>query len=265
MNEAEVLFTEVLQCDRAALYVNRNSFLNQDSLGVIASVLRKRIGGQPLHYILGKSEFLGLEFKVAQAVLIPRPETEILVEAALAQGVRVSGCQGSGLHILDMGTGSGCIAVSLAKLLPCAQVTAVDISSEALEIAKENARMHTVAIRFIRSDLFSSYQLPVTSYDIIVSNPPYIPSAEITYLSPEVKSEPALALDGGEDGLKFYRAIIERAPGFLRKNGFLIIEMGFGQKDAIVDIFDKHAAFTVKEIVRDYSDIERVVVAQKNA
>ena len=260
MNEAEVLFSEVLNCSRTALYLNRQKLLTKDESGAIAAVLKRRISGEPLEYILATAEFMGLEFKVGPAVLIPRPETEILVEAAIKISHQVTKSP-SHQKILDLGTGSGCIAVSLAKFLPKAEVTAVDISEEALKVAAENAMAHNVKVNFMRSDLFSA--LSLSKYDIIVSNPPYVPSGEIKQLQQELKYEPQVALDAGPDGCEFYRRIINHAGDYLENGGSLIIEIGFGQRRAIEDIFKKSKTFKITQVIKDYNNIDRVIAARR--
>jgi len=264
MNETELLFTEVLNCERTSLYLNRQKRLDKKISSKISQVLKRRIGGEPIEYILGKCEFMGLEFKLNQDVLIPRPETEILVEVVIKQLSAVN-CQLSACKILEIGTGSGCVAVSLAKLLPEAEIFATDISELALKVARENARLNNVEsrIQFIHCDLFSSELQTLDSCDYIVSNPPYILTAEIGKLAAEVQFEPISALDGGRDGLDFYRRIIRESPGFLRKGGFLILEMGFGQCENIKEIFKLCKKFEVKEIIKDYNNIDRVIVATR--
>ena len=166
--------------------------------------------------------------------------------------------------IVDVGTGSGCIAVSLAKFIANAEITATDISPVALEISRQNAILNKVSerIKFVCADLFKDYRLRIQDYDMIVSNPPYIPGAEIAGLQPEVRREPHVALDGGRDGLDFYRRIIARAPHYLRKGGLLIMEMGFQQREAIENIFREPGIFEVTEVVKDYNNIDRVIVAR---
>ncbi|MFA5157262.1 MAG: peptide chain release factor N(5)-glutamine methyltransferase [Candidatus Omnitrophota bacterium] len=256
MNEAEVLFSSVLNRSRMSLYIDRDKLLTKDESGAIAAALKRRISGEPLEYILGKTEFMGLEFKVSPAVLIPRPETEILVETVLSCCIG-----GPCLKILDLGTGSGCIAVSLAKFLPDAEITAVDISKEALAIAAENARLNNTKVNFMRSDLFSA--LPSSKYDVIVSNPPYVSSGEITGLQPELKHEPFIALAGGSDGLDFYRHIINVAPDHLEPAGLLIMEIGFGQRRDIEGLIKGSKKFEVMKIVKDYNNIDRVIAARE--
>jgi release factor glutamine methyltransferase len=260
MNEAEVLFSEVLNCDRPSLYLNRKFTLDRAKSSFISSVLKRRMRGEPLQYILGKSDFMGLEFKVSTSVLIPRQETEILVEKVI-DIVRSSEC---GVRsILDVGTGSGCIAISLAKLLPGVKIDAVDISKEALETAERNAKLHNVIINFRQSDLLSACGSAFESYDLIISNPPYIPTAEIDTLQPEIAYEPRVSLDGGKDGLDFYRRIIAEAGSYLKKNGLLILEMGARQASAIRDMLGQVVIFKTIEIIQDYNNIERVIVARK--
>jgi release factor glutamine methyltransferase len=315
MNETELLFTEILQCDRLSLYLNRDLTLDRDNSCFVSGVLKRRIRGEPIQYILGKAEFMGLEFKVAADVFIPRPETEILVEAAIEISSRVlrhaclPGRQASCVKILDLGTGSGCIAVSLAKFLPDTKITATDISCAALNIARENAKLHGVNIDFIQGDLFDTlggatlpppvsplcgiqsgrvdsisgavssssvspfcatpsrrvdaHSLTSDIYDLIISNPPYIPAAEIDTLQPEIRHEPRIALEGGEDGLEFYRRIISGSARFLKDNGYLIMEMGFSQAGCVKDIFQRLGGFQIIDVVKDYSGIDRVIVARR--
>jgi release factor glutamine methyltransferase len=261
MNEAELLFSEILECERAHLYLNGSNELSGEDSALVADVLKRRISGEPLQYILGKAEFFGLKFKVNKHVLIPRPETELAVEAALRQDF----IKKSALRILELGTGSGCVAVSLANSLPEAEIIATDISSDALAIAEENALSYGVAnrIRFTQGDLFKAPGLPALKFDIIISNPPYITSEDIDKLQTEVKFEPRIALDGGIDGLNFYRRIVKEAGYFLKDKGTLILEIGFGQADKISEIFNAVKILKIVEIARDYSGIERVIVARK--
>ncbi len=271
MNETELLFTDILNCNRLSLYLNKDIFLDKAKSSLVSGVLKRRIHGEPIQYILGKTEFMGLEFKVTPDVFIPRPETEILVEKVLETVTRPTlwcGCpesQVTSLKIMDIGTGSGNIAVSLAKFLPEAKICATDISDTAIEIARTNSQLNRVEsrIRFIQADLFTTYELQLMTYDIIVSNPPYISTAEIDVLQPEIKYEPYTALDGGKDGLDFYRRIIDKAPSYLKKGGFLIMEMGFNQKGAIKNIFQKSGYFEIIEFVKDYNNIDRIVIAKK--
>lgn len=259
MNETELLFTDVLNCDRLSLYLNRDTVLDKNKSILLSSILKRRILGEPIQYILGKVEFMGLEFKVNKDVFIPRPETEILVEIAI-NIVKLLSCQT--VKLLDIGTGSGNIAVSLAKFLPRARIYATEISKQALEVAKDNAKSNNVEINFIQSDLFNNYELRTNNYELIISNPPYIATSEIELLQPEIRYEPRIALDGDKDGLDFFRRIIKEAPKYLKENGFLIMEMGFNQAESVKNIFQNSPGFEIIEVVKDYNNIERVIVAQ---
>jgi len=260
MNEAELLFTEIFNCDRLSLYLNKDSILEKDKSDLVCSVLKKRISGVPLHYLLGKIEFMGLDFKVTPDVLIPRPETEILVENVIRLA-RNSGYSPS--DILDMGTGSGCIAVSLAKSLSGIKIWAADISLQALDVARANAVNHKLEINFVQSDLFNADALKKTRYDIIVTNPPYIARNELKKLSAEIQHEPALALDAGEDGLDFYRRMTFESPEYLKEGGFLLMEIGLNQLGPVKNIFLKSPSLKIIQVIKDYSGIDRVVVARK--
>lgn len=261
MNESELIFTEILNCDRLSLYLNKDTLLDKNKSSLLSSILKRRILSEPIQYILGKLEFMGLEFKVNKDVFIPRPETEMLVETAI-NIVKLLNCQT--VKIWDIGTGSGNIAISLAKFLPQAEIFATDISREALEVAKENAKLNNAKINCTQSNLFNNYHLRPISYDLIISNPPYIPTPMIELLQPEIRYEPVIALDGGKDGLDFYRKIIQRAPLYLKENGFLIMEMGFNQGESVKNIFQNSPNFEIIEKVLDYQNIERVIVAQKH-
>jgi release factor glutamine methyltransferase len=270
MNETELLFTEILNCNRMSLYINKGLRLGKRESALVSAVLKRRVAGQPLQYILGKTEFMGLEFKVTPEVLIPRPETEVLVEivlrlasSALCKKIRLP-AGNSGLDILDLGTGSGCIAVSLAKFISQARITATDNSQKALEVARFNASMNAVSdkVRFIHSDLFSNHKLRSIGYDVIVSNPPYIPTTEIEDLPVEVRCEPHIALNGGKDGLNFYRSIVNQAYDYLKAGGFLVMEMGYNQYEDINKIIKLSGKFKLIDTVKDYNNIKRVIVAQ---
>lgn len=263
MNEAELLFTQVLSCERQDLYLNKGLSLTKDAFLQVSSALKRRVFGEPIQYILGETEFMGLRLKLTPDVFIPRPETEILVEAALKILGRSADRPVSGFKILDLGTGSGCIAISLAKFLPQAQVCATDISKAAIEVAKANALLNNVKINFLESDLFSIYNLQPTTYDLIVSNPPYIPSGEIGDLARELQYEPRIALDGGENGLGFYYRIIPEAADYLKAGGFLAMEIGLNQKGKIENIIQNTAKFEIIGIIKDYNNIDRVIIARK--
>lgn len=261
MTEKEILLISILSCSRSALYSEKWS-LNDAQEKRLSEALSLRSQGFPLQYILGEVEFFGLVFKVDQRVLIPRSETEILVETVLKSAA-------GRIKILDIGTGSGCIAVSLAKHCSEVQIDALDMSSEALSLAKENAINNSVEERidFLQSDLFSVFKKNnvnnrLGNYDIIISNPPYLRSQDINGLQKELHCEPQMALDGGEDGLDFYRRIIAEAGNFLKKEGLLFFEIGFGQREDIEKIVSAQNSFIIDKIIKDYSGIERVIVAR---
>jgi len=256
VNEAELVLTHVLNCDRLSLYLNKDSKLDKDKSALFSSILKRRIKGQPVQYILGSSEFMGLKFKVDKRVLIPRPETEILVEAAI-EGLKNI----EKPDVLDIGTGSGCIAVSLAKNIPNCKIMATDISPEALELAGQNADLYRVKIEFLRSDLFAGLRLK--EFDLIISNPPYVPTRELKSLAREISFEPVLALDGGSDGLDFYRRIISQASGYLKKGGLLVFEVGINQAGQVKDMLETGEKFDDLRIIKDYNNIQRVVIARR--
>jgi len=264
MNEAELLFTEVLNCDRPGLYLDRDRRLSKSEASFISAVLRRRAQGEPLQYILGKAEFMGLNFSVNPSVLIPRPETEILVEQAI-EIITSRRSEAKNQRILDIGTGSGNIAISLAKLLPGITVTATDISQEAIQTARGNALLHGVSdrVNFICSDLFTNYELRFTDYDMIVSNPPYVVRSQLANLQPEVRHEPAVALEAGKDGLYFYNRIIKQAGPYLKAGGFLLFEFGLGQAADIRKILASSSGLNLLRIVKDYNNIERVAIIQR--
>ncbi|MDD5428924.1 MAG: peptide chain release factor N(5)-glutamine methyltransferase [Candidatus Omnitrophica bacterium] len=212
----------------------------------------------PVQYIIGHTEFCGLDIEVNEKVLIPRPETELLVEKA----VEVAKSQKTGVRVLDLCTGSGNIAIALTKSVSDCKIVASDISEEALDVARSNARRLGVSgrITFIHSDLFTDIN---DKFDIIVSNPPYIAKFEFETLQEEVLREPRIALDGGDDGLDFYRKIIEAAPSYLKSGGHILFEIGFGQAAQIKEIIVAgRGDFKLIELAKDLNGIDRVIIAQ---
>ncbi len=259
MNEAELVLTHLLNCDRLSLYLNKDNNLSKEKARAVSSILKRRILGEPIQYILGYTEFMGLNFNVDKRVLIPRPETEILVQSVIEE---LKNIKNPG--VLDIGTGSGCIAVSLAKNIPGSQITAVDISFEVLEVAKENAELNRITrsqIKFIQSDLFSS--LDNQKFDLIISNPPYISIQELSNLAAELSFEPTLALEAGFDGLDFYRRIIIQAESHLDPGGFLAFEVGMNQACRVRDLLKTQGKFDFIRIIKDYNNIQRVIIAKK--
>lgn len=214
----------------------------------------------PVQYIIGHTEFCGLAIKVNEDVLIPRPETEMLVETAIDLLIEHKSTRAQDTKMLDLCTGSGCIAIALTKKLPDCKIVASDISEKALALAGENARIHqTEQIEFIRSDLFNDLK---GKFDIVVSNPPYISGPEFSELQEEVLKEPRVALYGGEDGLLFYRRIFNDAGRFLNDGGYVVVEIGYGQSGAVRDICESVLGFKTVDIKKDSSGIDRVIVAR---
>ncbi len=249
--DAELLLTDLLGLDRVGLYLNFDRPLTTEELGRYRERVARRAKREPLQYILGRAEFWSLPFRVGPAVLVPRPETEVLVEEALQRAAPDA-------SILDIGTGSGAIAVALAHELPEARITGIDISPEALAIAVENARENGVAER-ISLHTADFNRLSQAQFDLVVANPPYIADADLHGLMPEVRDfEPSLALRGGPDGLDSYRALTRQASGLLVPGGWLLLEVGIDQAEAVKDLL---AAVGLTEIFcrDDYSGVPRVI------
>ncbi len=249
--ESEWLLSSLLGHDRVGLYLNFDKPLTAVELVDFRSLVARRARREPLQYLLGSQEFMGLDFRVSPAVLIPRHDTEVLVTETVRRGEAKS-------RIVDIGSGSGCIAIALAKLLPQAEVIGVETSVTALMLARENAARNSVRVSFRGGSLFE----PVAGerFDIIVSNPPYIPTAELAGLQPEVRDyEPRLALDGGLDGLDFYRRIIGSASEYLNPCGWLLVEVGLNQAEAVQELFTDSCHFVDIFSARDQAAIERVV------
>lgn len=259
--DAEVLLCAVLKCQRITLYTEFERPLTKDELAMMRAYVQRRGNFEPLAYILGERAFMKNTFKVTPATLVPRPETELLVESLVkaAPYLRAEG----DVKILDIGTGSGAIIVSLLDELPKAVGVGVDISSAALTVAKENAESIGVKERvaFRQSDVFSN--VPVEKkFDIIVSNPPYIPAADIAALDKDVQKEPHSALDGGADGLDFYRRISAEAAEHLADDGLLAFEIGINQSEAVCALCLAHG-FKKAVVRKDYAGIDRMVFALK--
>ena len=256
---AEVLLAHTLQKDRMYLYVHFDQPLYEDERAGFRALIKQRVQGVPTQYLVGTQEFWSLEFKVTPDVLIPRPETEHLVEAAINLSKEFPAPA-----IVDIGTGSGIIAVSLKKELPQAAVHAADISERALAIAQQNAAVlldGDSAIIFHQGDLFTP--LYGHTFDLIISNPPYIAAADYAELAREVKDhEPRMALHAGEKGLDVYERLIADAQNYLNPGGYVLVEIGYGQKDDVVKIFEEHG-YSIHDVIPDYAGIERVVVGQR--
>jgi release factor glutamine methyltransferase len=249
--ESEWLLCQALGLDRVGLYVNFDRPLTGVELASVRGMVGRRARREPLQYILGTQEFAGLEFDVAPAALIPRHDTEVLVAEAIRRG-------GGARRILDIGVGSGCIAVALARQLPDAELYGVERSTAALALAERNIEKHGVRVTLFEGSLFEP--LPGQRFDLIVSNPPYIPTGDLEGLQPDVRDfEPREALDGGADGLDFYRLIIPAAADYLSPGGMLLFEVGLGQAEEVQALFRRTGRFSDLFTAKDPAGIDRVV------
>ena len=257
--EAELLLEKAAGLNRTALFLRGEEVLSEEVLAVYEGFLQEREQGRPTQYILGEWEFMGLPFSVGEGVLIPRADTEVLVETILERQQKESM-----KSILDIGTGSGCIPISLGRYGKFEHIMAVDISQKALGYATKNAHDNQIKIDFYESDLFTN--LPAEwkgKLDAIVSNPPYIPKKDIEELMTEVKDfEPMNALDGGEDGLDFYRAIVEQGRDWLKDGGWLFFEIGYDQGEDLRNLLHEFG-YTEVEIRQDLAGLDRVALGRK--
>jgi release factor glutamine methyltransferase len=262
--DAEVLLSYILGKDRAWLITHGKEALEREGQNLFEDALDRRSRREPLQYIIGRQEFWGLEFIVTPDVLIPRPETELLVETA----VKILKGNSTRAAIADLCTGSGCIAISLAKELPDARIFATDTSARALVVARENARTNGVAdrIRFFEGDLLHPFEeLDLQArLDVITANPPYIRAGDLPMLQAEVRDyEPQVALIAGPDGTEIQKEIIENAPAFLKKQGALIMEMGLGQAETLTRMAAAAGGYGKPEILKDLAGIDRVIVTRR--
>jgi release factor glutamine methyltransferase len=233
---------------------------------VIDNMVNRRRRREPLQYILGDTDFLGLKISVGPGVLIPRPETELMGEyavKALSSQLSALSSKNRYTSILDLCTGSGCLALAIAQSFPESSITAVDISEDALHYARNNAELNNINnIKFLKGHLFNVLENDI-SFDFIISNPPYIRSMAIEALQPEIKDwEPVNALDGGDDGMDFYRKIISEARGYLKDNGTIMFELGIDCADSVAVMFEE-SGYSQITIKKDYAGIERIISAQK--
>jgi release factor glutamine methyltransferase len=263
---AELLLAQSLNLSREQLYTHFQNQMKQEEKEALRGCIQRRVSGEPLQYILEHQEFWSIDFDVDPRVLIPRPETELLVEQGLSILSKIS-FKGTP-SVLEIGTGSGAIAIALAKEMKDMFLVATDIAGDALILARENAKAAGVLerIKFINGDLFGPLRPSKERniFDLILSNPPYIIRRKISTLPREVKDyEPIIALDGGEDGLSFYRRIISDAFFYLRHGGWLLLEVGLGQSEGVSKLIDGGGHFLRPECVPDLSGIERVVKAQR--
>ncbi|MBI5428757.1 MAG: peptide chain release factor N(5)-glutamine methyltransferase [Nitrospinae bacterium] len=260
--EAEILLAHAIQARRQDIYLEPDRPITRMELGEHQSLLRRRMCREPISHILGRREFWSLEFLINSAVLAPRPETEVLVEKFLETCRRDSPARA---RILDIGTGSGNIAVAVARELPDCRVTAADVSPSALAVAEKNSKTHGVydRIRFLQSDLFESLD-PGERFDYILSNPPYIASEDLKVLMPDVKDyEPRLALDGGKDGLELYKRLVPEAARRLENGGSLVLEIGMDQALDVGCLIERDGNYDEPRVFQDYAGRDRVVLARK--
>lgn len=252
--DAEILLAHVLHKERIYLYAHYDEPMNGEELAAYRDMVKKRAERLSVAHILGTKAFMGLDFKVSEDVLIPRPETEMLVETVAAAA------EGTAPAIIDIGTGSGAIILSLLHYLPQATGTGVDISPKALAIAAENGRTLGLddRVTWMESDLFT--KVPPCTCDWLVSNPPYLTKGDMEQLQPEVRHDPALALYGGDDGLEFYRRIAADSPAYVKAGGHCAVEIGAGQAADVTAIFCRHGAYDHEQTVKDYGGIDRVLV-----
>lgn len=258
---AEVLLADVLAAERSFLYSHPEVALSADQWACFEDAMGERCAGKPTQYITGKQEFYGLSFAVSPETLIPRPETELLVEEALG---KLSG-NGAVLNrvpdpVLDLGTGSGCIAVAIKKHRPGARVLACDLSLPALRVANDNARRLEADIELIQADLTEAFRR--NSFGTVVCNPPYVPLADLPGLQRELRFEPARALFGGEDGLAFYRRLSELAGRVLRPGGWLLVELGYRGRSAVEEMFSS-ARWEAPQVRADLAGMDRVLMTRK--
>jgi release factor glutamine methyltransferase len=267
MTEQELILTEVLNCNRIDLYLGSPS-LTKENKERLMWMQQRRMSGEPLQYIIGHCDFMGIPLNVDERALIPRPETEILVECVLE---KMKAASKSPLNILDLGTGSGNVAIALASLASLAVhqkgcfVTSVDISPGAITLAKENAQRNNVAdrIQFVCGDMQSFMRQLMSegkSFDGIVSNPPYIKTADLSFLPKDVQHEPHTALDGGKDGLFYHRLIVEYGARLLRDQGLLALEIGDGQRVDLAQMLSQ-TSYQQVQFIKDYRGTDRIILA----
>jgi release factor glutamine methyltransferase len=257
---ARMLAEHVLGWDTARYFTSANEPEPREFARRFEALVARRAAREPAAYITGRKEFWDMSFEVSQAVLIPRPETELIVEAALEQCV---GDRRRSLAIADAGTGCGCLAVALAREFSRAFVLATDISDAALDVARRNARRHGVAdrIRFLHADMLDAVH---ASFDLIVANPPYVRSGDGPALQPEVRDyEPSVALFGGDSGFELVARVVDQAAGRLRQDGCLVFEFGFGQDAAVEELIERTPGLRLVGLRRDLQGIARTAVARR--
>ncbi|MBQ3125189.1 MAG: peptide chain release factor N(5)-glutamine methyltransferase [Clostridia bacterium] len=255
-HEADWIISHVTKMSQEDFIKNPRE-ITADEAVEIMDIVSRRNSGEPLQYILGETEFMGLKFKVNELVLIPRQDTETLVETVIKK------IKDKEVKVLDIGTGSGCIGISIAKLCPNAEVTLLDYSEAILEVAGENAKLNGVDVKLLHCDILE--EIPEGKYDVIVSNPPYIETDTIFSLDNIVTSyEPPEALDGGFDGLMFYQRITEIAPEIMEENSYIAFEIGYNQGESVSEILDE-AEFSGIKVIKDPCENDRVVTGKYKA
>ncbi len=262
--DAELLLASCLDIPRIQLYIDFERLVSTDELAAFRELVRRRAAREPVAYLVGYKEFWSLNIKVTHGVLIPRPETELLIEEARALFTRQA-AHAAPLVILEIGTGSGAISVALAQEFKNSRIYATDISSVALRVARENSICHGCAnaIHLLQGDALTPFRQN-EMFDLIISNPPYVCSAEIKQLLPEIQQyEPLAAINGGADGLDYYRRWIPQIPALLKPNGWIILEIGAGQSAAVLQLFSHAGRFADVQTIRDYTGRERVIRARK--
>jgi release factor glutamine methyltransferase len=265
MTEDELILTHILNCSRIELHLQKPQ-LTPAQQKHYDLIRRRRAKGEPLQYLLGECEFMGIPLKVDPRVLIPRPETELLVEDALRRMAQMPAHKG-GLYALDIGTGSGNIPIALLKYNPNWRVVSIDVSADALDLARENAA-HWGALsgmKLIEADVFEwlTRTNPYPKhFSLVISNPPYVTTGDMKKLPEDVKKEPELALDGGESGLKFYEHIVSNAPYVLKQGGWLLFEIGETQAKSLENLLTAQGSFVNIETTKDYAGKDRIVAAQ---
>lgn len=285
----KILIEYVFKISKEKLILKYKDEINDKKVEEFRKLLKKLENGIPIQYIINNQEFMGLNFYVDENVLIPQPDTEILVEEVIKYCNELRNNEPEDketnkdykeniekepiinkedkninkktIKILDLCTGSGIIGISIYKYLENVEIYASDISQKALNIAEKNTNLNNAKINFINSDMFEN--IHIKDFDIIVSNPPYIESKVIKSLSKEVQNEPKLALDGGEDGLKFYRSILENANDYLRKNGAIFLEIGYDQKEKIEEILKSYKIYKETKCIKDFGGNNRVIIIKK--
>lgn len=253
---SKILMQYVLEIDRSQLIINKNNEVDSKKEKEYKMYIEEIVKGKPVQYITNKQEFMGLNFYIDENVLIPQPDTEILVEEVIKRANKEKK-----LEILDICTGSGCIGISIAKNIENVKVTMLDISEKAIEVAKKNSMQNGIEnkVTFIQSNMFEKIE---GKFDIIVSNPPYIKTNIIQILDRQVQNEPHIALDGGEDGLKFYKILISNAPKYLKENGKVFLEIGYDQKQEVEDLAKQSKMYKKIETIKDLSQNDRVIILE---